>query len=117
MKFQTYNGETKEDQAKYFGYILDRLKELGYTEKGAQYLFDEGRAVTATIDIDNKYFGVADTGIVGYSFCSAFSKKHLLSLKRMAEHFDELVLKQNKELLDAIYTIEYQERTGLKKVI
>lgn len=116
MKFHTYNGETKEDQAKYFGYILARLRELGYTEKGAQHLFDEGRAVTATIDIHNKYFGVTDTGIVGYSFLSAFPKKHLLSLKRMAENFDELVLKHNKELLDALYTIEYYESTGLKKI-
>ena len=110
IKFQTYNGETKEEQSQYFAYIFKRLKALGYSDKGAQYLFDKGRAVTATIDTDEKYFGVTDTGIVGASFCGGNPGKHLLSLKRLSEHFDEIVLNENKDLIDALYTIEYHER-------
>jgi hypothetical protein len=110
IKFQTYNGETKEEQSQYFAYIFKRLKELGYTDKGAQFLFDKGRAVTATIDTEEKYFGVTDTGIVGASFCGGNPGKHLLSLKRIAEYFDEIVLNENKDLIDALYTIEYHER-------
>jgi hypothetical protein len=117
MKFHTYNGETEEDQVKYFNYIYTRLGDLGFNLKFSKELFEEGKAITATIDIGKRYFGVCDTRIIGYSFCSSFPNKHLLSLKRMAENFDELVLKHNKELLDALYTIEYYERTGLKKVI
>ena len=106
IKFQTYNGETKEEQSQYFAYIFKRLKALGYSDKGAQYLFAKGRAVTASIDTDEKYFGVTDTGIVGASFCGGNPGKHLLSLKRIAEHFNEILFKENKERVDSLCTME-----------
>jgi hypothetical protein len=31
---------------------------------------------------------------------------HLLSLKQIAKYFDEIVIKENKDLIDAFYTIE-----------
>ena len=110
MKFRAYAGETKEDQKKYFTYIIGRLIELGYNVKSSQYLFDEGRAVTGTIDTEEKYFGVADSGIIGYSFASAFKGMHLMSLKRMATYFDELVINKNQTLRDDLYKLEFHER-------
>jgi hypothetical protein len=110
MKFQAYNDETNEEQLKYFQYIFHRLKDLGYRLKGDGYLSDLTVAVTGTIDLEDKYFGVTDTGIVGYSFCGAFKGMHLMSLKRMAEYFDELVINNNKTLRDDLYRLEFHER-------
>jgi RimJ/RimL family protein N-acetyltransferase len=110
MKFQPYNDETMEEQLKYFQYIYHRLKDLGYQVKGDGYLNDLKGAITATIDLEDKYFGVADTGIVGYSFASAFKGMHLMSLKRMADYFDELVINKNKTLRDDLYRLEFHER-------
>jgi hypothetical protein len=110
MKFQPYNDETKEEQLKYFQYIHHRLKDLGYRVKGEGYLNDLKGAITATIDLEDMYFGVTDTGIVGYSFCGAFKGMHLMSLKRMVEYFDELVIKKNQTLRDDLYRLEFHER-------
>jgi hypothetical protein len=110
MKFQPYNDETNEEQLKYFQYIHHRLKDLGYQVKGDGYINDLKGAITGTIDLEEMYFGVTDTGIVGYSFCGAFKGMHLMSLKRMAAYFDELVINKNKTLRDDLYRLEFHER-------
>ena len=110
MKFQAYNDETNEEQLKYFQSIHHRLKDLGYRVKSEGYLSDLTGAVTGTIDTEEKYFGVADTGIIGYSFASAFKGMHLMSLKRMATYFDELIINKNQTLRDDLYKLEFHER-------
>jgi hypothetical protein len=82
IKFNSYNGETKEEQTRYFESICIRLESFGYDLEWSKELFVEGRPKVGVINTDSKEIRAMDSVFVG------------LSLKRLDEHFDEVVIKR-----------------------
>jgi hypothetical protein len=121
-----YNGETDEDNLKYFKLILDKLEPLGFDLKWSRNHLETGKYNLASITTEfprnpgkdlndtNKGVTVYDTVFVGYMFCASFPKYHPLSLKRVYENLDEIVLKDNRTMLYQLYEIEFKERYAKK---
>jgi hypothetical protein len=61
------------------------------------------------IDVTNDIpqLSVASTVFLGYMFATAFKEKTLLSIQTVLEHFQELVIEKNSELLDRLYREAY----------
>lgn len=117
---QHNNGETKEDNLRYFKLILDKLEPLGFDLRWSRKHLETGKYYLASItsefprdegiyDDTKKEVVTHDTIFVGYMFCTSFPKQHPLSLKRAWENLEEIVLKENRTLLKQLYELEYQE--------
>jgi hypothetical protein len=116
-----YNGETDEDNLRYFKLILDKLEPLGFELNWSRNHLEKGRYYLATIvsefprdegiyDDTKKSVVTHDTIFIGYMFCTSFPKYHPLSLKRAWENLEEIVLKDNRTLLYQLYELEYKDR-------
>ncbi len=116
-----YNGETDEDNLRYFKLILDKLEPLGFELNWSRNHLETPKCYLATIvsefprdpgryDDTKKTVNVYDTVFIGYMFCTSFPKYHPLSLKRAWENLEEIVLKDNRTLLYQLYELEYQDR-------
>jgi hypothetical protein len=116
-----YNGETDEDNLKYFKLILDKLEENGFDLKWSRNHLESGTSRLAIItsefprdpgrdDDTKKEIRTHQSIMAGAMFCTWFKNQHPLSLKRLFHHLDEIVLKDNRMLLRQLYETEYKER-------
>jgi hypothetical protein len=116
-----YNGETDEDNLRYFKLILDKLETVGFDLTYSRNHLETGKYYLANItsefprdeglyDDTKKSVNVYSTVFIGYMFCTSFPKYHPLSLKRAWENLEEIVLKDNRTLLYQLYETEHKER-------
>jgi hypothetical protein len=116
-----YNGETDEDNLRYFKLILDKLEENGFDLKWSRNHLETGTSRLAIItsefprdpgrvDDTKKEIRTHESIMAGAMFCTWFKNQHPLSLKRLFHHLDEIVLKDNRILLKQLYELEYKER-------
>jgi hypothetical protein len=116
-----YNGETDEDNLRYFKLILDKLEKNGFHLNWSRKHLESGSDRLAIItsefprdpgrdDDTTKEIRTHQSIMAGAMFCTWFKNQHPLSLKRLFHHLDEIVLKDNRTLLYQLYEMEYKER-------
>ena len=109
------HGETKAMVAKNFETLAQKLKPLGFETESALQTFREGRAILGAIGDGmvrttegNEFYEKAlrshDSPLVGYSFSSDY--RAVLSIKTVLNHFHELIVQHNPDLLTLLYRRE-----------
>lgn len=115
---KNYNKDQQKFDRDYYIQFVIKCETLGIDISWSRDHLKTGRERFAIIDIPEVETGKAplskikmftsDMLMTGYMFVSHHPTKRHLTLKTMMDHFDALVIQQNKALLLELYSMEYE---------
>jgi hypothetical protein len=106
--FNTNKDLIEPENREAFTKLFDLFKNHGFnTGKETSELTPNSKIGTIDVTNDVPQLSVASTVFLGYMFATAFKEKTLLSIQTVLEHFQELVIEKNSELLDRLYREAY----------
>jgi flagellar biosynthesis regulator FlbT len=80
------------------------------THKETEILHPNSKIATIDLTTEIPSLSVDTTVFLGYMFATAFKDKTILKVHTVLTHFEELVFKQNTDLLDQLYREAYREK-------
>lgn len=98
-----------------FKVLFHLLKEQGYHSRKETDALHPNSTI-GVIDLQEKTFGVSNTVFIGYMFATHFPDKTLLDLQTVLDHFSELVIQEDSDLLDQLYRQAKITKDERKKV-
>jgi hypothetical protein len=106
--FNTNKDLIEPENQEAFTKLFNLFKNHGFnTGKETSELMANSKIGTIDVTNDIPQLSVASTVFLGYMFATAFKEKTLLSIQTVLEHFQELVIEKNSELLDRLYREAY----------
>ena len=115
---KNYHKDQQKFDRDYYIQLLIKCESLGIDMTWSRHHLKTGRERFAIINIPDVEGGrtpfnkikmfTSDMLMTGYRFVSHHPTKRHLTLKTIIEHFDALVIQQNKELLNELYSMEYE---------
>ncbi len=81
-----------------------------HTYKETEILHPNSKIATIDLTPEIPSLSVDTTVFLGYMFATAFKDKTILKVHIVLTHFEELVIKQNSDLLDQLYREAYREK-------
>jgi hypothetical protein len=106
--FNTKKDLIEPENQEAFTKLFHLFKNHGFnTGKETSELIPNSKIGTIDVTNDIPQLSVASTVFLGYMFATAFKEKTLLTIQTVLEHFQELVIKKNSELLDRLYREAY----------
>ena len=115
---KNYHKDQQKFDRDYYIQLVIKCESLGIDMTWSRHHLKTGRERFAIINIPDVEGGrtplhkinmfTSDMLMTGYRFVSHHPTKRHLTLKTIIEHFDALVIQQNKALLNELYSMEYE---------